>query len=242
MRSDPFLSTSGGSKSWVEPAFLSVNKTIRIEASSIYYGLNHFSVYIYPEDIAPVADWLRSVTTRCGNHAFQQFHFFIVARKFIWADLYGMLPLVKLFAEGLKLESSTMNYYDIESGYHRSRLGCYYTVWGDLIRFGTLDDYHGKHYLDRSEPQWPFKTIKVPWFEMSYDREDRLKEAIQEAVELGVRANKEGWSEALIDYEFDEWFDEKIETRLGVQKELRVENPLRRSPRGRKSTGEEEQA
>lgn len=38
-------------KPWREPSLLSVNKSIRLEASSVYYGLNEFGVGVYPEDM-----------------------------------------------------------------------------------------------------------------------------------------------------------------------------------------------
>jgi hypothetical protein len=53
VRPHPFLERPfySGTKPWREPGLLRANNSIRLEALSVYYGLNDFSVCICPEDI-----------------------------------------------------------------------------------------------------------------------------------------------------------------------------------------------
>ena len=53
VRPHPFLGETylRDAKPWREPGLLRVNKSIHVEASSVYYGLNEFSVSVYAEDM-----------------------------------------------------------------------------------------------------------------------------------------------------------------------------------------------
>lgn len=203
VRPHPFLGETAyrDAKPWREPGLLSVGKNVRVEASSIYFGLNRFSVCIYPQDIEPVSAWLRSVVLRCGNQPFGNFHFFVVSREFFWPDLYDMLPMVELFAQtGLKLNPGTMTYYESVDRFARTR----------------------RNYLLRSNistaDALTYTTVEIPLFVMSCDRKDKLPAAIQEAVDMGIQAYNEKWEEDKLDKEFDGWFNSKMNIYLKINK------------------------
>lgn len=202
-RSLLFGAWSGSTNAWREPGLLRASKSIRIEASSIYIGLNSFGVHVYPHDIKQTADWLQTVVTRCGNSPFGGFHFFVTALKFHWEDLYSMLPLVNVFATtGLILSPGKHTLQHGTKKQVRKRRQIDEDEDGD--HDGTEDAFPDSHIQD--------SAVSMPLFVMSYNRNDHLGDALQEAVDMGIQAHKEGWHLDLMEFKFDEWFDNNIET------------------------------
>lgn len=68
---------------------------------------------------------------------------------------------------------------------------------------------------------------------MSYEREEPLVEALQEAVELGIQAHDEDWHLDLVEFKYDELFDNKIEAYIerGRKRKMHFRNGQRRSQR-----------
>ena len=106
-----------------------------------------------------------------------------------------MLPLVHLFAEvGLKLTPGTFK-YKVER-----------TRFKKMARNGLPSDH-----IPGPDPE-PYETVPIPLFVMAYQRKEPLHRAMEEGVQLGLEANKENWGADRVELEFEEWYDEKIET------------------------------
>lgn len=80
---------------WREPGLLRANKTIRAEASSLYYKSNSFDLALQLSDTKRATGWLRHIIQRCGNDPFKHFTFFV--RNSFWADLHHARDLAAFF-------------------------------------------------------------------------------------------------------------------------------------------------
>ena len=82
-----------------EPGLLTTTKTIRNEASTIYYKSHDFELAVSVLDMKAAADWLRTITQRCGSDPFKHFTFYVTDDSLPYADLELIRPLVWLLAE-----------------------------------------------------------------------------------------------------------------------------------------------
>ena len=89
--SSPFTDT------WTEPSILKVNKSIRSEASAMYYKSNDLQIRVKMADFEAASAWLRNVVARCGSHPFR--HFAFCPCNAAWANLHYLRDLVQLLRE-----------------------------------------------------------------------------------------------------------------------------------------------
>ena len=131
------------SQTWQEPALLQVCKTIRTEASSVYYGSNSFEITLpFVTDSRIATKWLESVIARCGNNPIQHVNFYV--RDVCLLSLECFYPIVHLFYEqtlhlsgrpGLEVESRV--FFDSVQGPSRS---IFYAKYNNLKFQKNIED------------------------------------------------------------------------------------------------------
>ncbi|GAB1738570.1 hypothetical protein NU219Hw_g3374t1 [Hortaea werneckii] len=91
---------------WVEPALLQVSRSIRDEASKMYYGSNSFIARTKLVDFAKLGAWLETLCRRCGRQPLHAFRISVI--DVTWLGLYNAVDLCKAVAtSGIELKPLT---------------------------------------------------------------------------------------------------------------------------------------
>ena len=91
-------------------------------------------------------------------------------------------------------------------------------------------------FTPRNWSRWFGRTLPKQNFESSFIMSDNrrrpFQRALEEAVELRLKANEKGWHHDWLDLKFDEWFDKKMEEYLeGSKMQSRGRKGARKSNR-----------
>jgi hypothetical protein len=195
IRQKRFRSTSGKTEKWTEPALLKVNKTIRGEASTLYYANNPVRICTTTAEIPRACDWLAALVLRCGARPFHDFAFDVRSPR--WEDIDAFASLARLqFTTGIELGTPVVVHHlsghiDPGPSFHPLKLLTDHFIFRGLDHYGTIR-YElesalllGREGRRRQMSPERFEPQLRAWLERVKDSKDFKNFQVRKAAKLG---------------------------------------------------------